>query len=136
MKEVTIEGATYRTGRLNAFAQLFIVKRAAPVLAKLQGLFQGADTGKPETLLGPLGEAIGQLPDESLEYVCNACLDVCQARMAGGGWAPLRQEGALMYDLDLMTLLALTAHTLEDNLAGFFRALPSIAPAGAEAATA
>lgn len=137
MKEVTIEGKTYRIGKLNAFAQMYVVKRAAPVLGKLQGIFQAYDEAKPEALLGPLGDAIGTLPDESLEFVCNACLDVCERRMEGGGWAPMRSEGALMYaDLSLLTLLSLTAHTLQDNLAGFFRALPSLAPAGEEAATA
>lgn len=136
MKEVIIQGTTYRTGKLNAFAQMYIVKRAAPVLGKLQGLLQQADVQRPETLVEPLGEAIGALPDESLEYICNACLDVCECRMAGGGWARVRQNGATMYDLDLLTLLSLTAHTLQDNLAGFFLALPSLAPAGGETATA
>lgn len=137
MKEVIIQGKTYRTGKLNAFAQMYIVKRAAPVLGKLQGLLQQADMEHPESFVGPLGEAIGALPDESLEYICNACLDVCDRRVEGGGWAPLRQNGATMYaDLDLLTLLSLTAHTLQDNLAGFFLALPSIAPGGGETATA
>lgn len=136
MKEVIIQGITYRTGKLNAFAQMYIVKRAAPVLGKLQGLLQQADTARPETLVEPLGCAIGALPDESLEYICNACLDVCECRLAGGGWARVRQNGATMYDLDLLTLLSLTAHTLQDNLAGFFLALPSLAPAGEETATA
>lgn len=137
MKEVTIEGKTYRTGKLNAFAQMYIVKRAAPVLGKLQGLLQQADTQRPESFVGPLGEAIGQLPDESLEYICNACLTVCERRLAGGGWAPVRQDGVIMYgDLTLLTLLSLTAHTLQDNLAEFFLALPSIAPGGGETETA
>lgn len=137
MKEVNIQGRAYRTGKLNAFAQMFIIKRAAPVLGKLQGLLQQADTARPESFVGPLGEAIGQLPDESLEYICNACLTVCDRRVEGGGWAPLRRDGVTMYaDLDLLTLLSLTAHTLQDNLAGFFLALPSIAPGGGETATA
>lgn len=137
MKEVIIQGKTYRIGKLNAFAQMYILKRAAPVLGKLQGLLQLADTAHPESFVGPLGEAIGQLPDESLEYVCNACLDVCQRHVEGGGWAPLRQDGVTMYaDLDLLTLLSLTVHTIKDNLAEFFRALPSIAPGGGETPTA
>lgn len=135
--EVTIQGKDYRIGTLNAFAQMYILKRAAPVLGKLQGIFQGYDESRPEEVLEPLGAAIGLLPDESLEYVCNACLDVCERRLEGGGWAPLRRNGQLMYaDLDLLTLLSLTAHALRANFADFFRALPSLAPAGAETATA
>ncbi len=137
MKEVTIKGVDWRIGTLNAFAQMYIIKRAAPVLSKLQGIFQGYDQTSPEAVLGPLGEAIGQLPDESLEYVCNACLEVCERRVPGGGWAPVRKNGALMFhDLDLLTLLSLTAHTLGDNLASFFRELPSLTQAGAERETA
>lgn len=137
MKEVVIQGVAYRIGTLNAFAQMYIIKRAAPVLGKIQGVFATYDDTRPEALLGPLGEAIGQLPDESLEYVCNACLDVCERRLAGGGWAPVRKNGALMYaDLDLLTLLSLTAHALQDNLTAFFRALPSLAPDGEGTATA
>lgn len=137
MKEVTIRGVEYRIGTLNAFAQMYILKRAAPVLGKLQGVFQGYDKERPEEILEPLGAAIGLLPDESLEYVCNACLDVCERHVDGGGWAPVRKGGALMYaELDLLTLLSLTAHVLQANLADFFRALPSLAPGGAGTATA
>ena len=137
MQEVTILGQCYRTGTLNAFAQMYILKRAAPVLGKLDDLLHKVDDAHPEAMIDPLGEVIAKLPDESLEYVCNACLDVCERRMEGGGFAPLRKNGALMFaDLDLLTLIALTAHTLKDNLAGFFRALPSLAPAGGAKETA
>ena len=133
MKEVSIKGVDWRIGTLNAFAQMYILKRAAPVLGALQGIFLRRDQTGPEAVTGLLGEAIGLLPDESLEYVCNACLDVCERRVQGGGWAPVRKNGALMFaDLDLLTLLSLTAHTLFDNLAGFFRELPSLAPDGAK----
>lgn len=140
MRNVTIRGVEYRIGTLDAFAQMYILKRAAPVLAKLQGIFQSFGSagheGRPEAILSSLCEAIGSLPDESLGYVCNSCLDVCQRRVTGGGWAAVRSNGMLMYkDMDLLTLLSLTAHVLKDNLSDFFRALPSLAEGGAEATT-
>lgn len=135
MKEIEIQGVVYKTGKLNAFAQMYVLKRAAPVLGRLKRLFDGYDAARPETLLEPLCAAIGALPDESLEYVCNAALDVVDMRQPGGGWAPVRNNGRLMFaDLDLLTMLSLTAHVLGDSLSGFFRALPAFAgTAGREA---
>ena len=130
MKEVEIQGVVYKIGKLNAFAQMYVLKRAAPVLGRLKSIFDAAD-GKDADLaavLPPLGAAIGELPDKSLEYVCNAALDVVDMRQDGGGWAPVRSNGRLMYpDMDLLTMLSLTAHVLGDSLSGFFRALPAFA---------
>ena len=107
---------------------MYVLKRAAPVLGRLKSLFDGYDAARPETLLEPLCAAIGELPDESLEYVCNAALDVVDMRQPGGGWAPVRNNGRLMFaDLDLLTMLSLTAQVLGDSLSGFFRALPAFA---------
>ena len=108
------------------------------MLGKLKGIFDAAD-GKNADLtavLTPLGAAIGELPDESLEYVCNAALDVVDMRQSGGGWAPVRSNGRLMYpDMDLLTMLSLTAHVLKDNLTTFFRALPAMQAPGQETKT-
>lgn len=135
-KEVEILGKQYKVGKLSAFQQMYILKRAAPVLGALQSAFSGVDAEAEGTdVLGPLGEVVGALPDESLEYVVNTCLDVADVRQAGGGWAPMRKNGALMFpDIDLLTLLSLTAHVLSENLAGFFNALPSIQRGGAKKA--
>ncbi len=130
MKTVTILGVDYRIGRLNAFAQMYILKRAIPVLGALKGLYDGHDASRPEDVLEPLCAAIGGLPDESLEYVCNAALDVVDVRQPGGGWAPARSGGRLMFpDMSLLTMLSLTAHVISDNLTDFFRALPAFAEA-------
>ncbi|MCQ4861163.1 hypothetical protein NE637_08375 [Desulfovibrio desulfuricans] len=138
MNEVEIQGTVYKIGKLNAFAQMYILKRAAPVLGKLQGVLAAADNkdAKLADVLEPLGAVIGDLPDESLEYVCNAALDVVDMRQAGGGWAPVRSKGQLMYpDMDLLTMLSLTAHVLKDNLTTFFRALPALQAPGQEPKT-
>lgn len=136
--EVEMGGKTYKIGRLNAFAQMYILKRAVPVLGKLQKVLDAAGDNDADltAVLPPLGEAIGALPDESLEYVCNAALDVVDLRQEGGGWAPVRSNGRLMYpDMDLLTMLSLTAHVLQDNLTSFFRALPALQAPGQETKT-
>ena len=57
-------------------------------------------------------------------------------RQDGGGWAPVRSKGQLMYpDMDLLTMLSLTAHVLKDNLTTFFRALPALQAPGQEPKT-
>lgn len=131
MKEVEIQGTAYKIGKLNAFAQMYVLKRAAPVLGKLQSIYQSAgDDATLADVLDPLCAVIGELPDENLEYVCNAALDVVSMKQSGGGWAPMRVNGNLMFpDLDLLTLLSLTVHTISANLSGFFRALPAFTQA-------
>lgn len=132
MKEVEIQGTAYKIGKLNAFAQMYVLKRAAPVLGKLQSIFEsaGGDDANLADVLEPLCAVIGELPDENLEYVCNAALDVVSMQQPGGGWARMRVNGNLMFpDLDLLTLLSLTVHTISANLSGFFRALPAFAQA-------
>lgn len=137
MKEVEIRGKTYRIGKLDAFAQMYVLKRAVPVLGQLKDIFAGYDPDEPasaEKVLPPLSRAVGELPDESLAFVCNAALDVTAIRQPGGGWAQMRRNGQLMYaDLDLLTLLTLTAHALTENLGDFFRALPSFSNEAGEA---
>lgn len=135
-KEIKVLGKDYKVGKLSAFQQMYILKRAAPVLGRLQSAFSGMDAeAEGADVLGPLGEVVGALPDESLDYIVNTCLDVADVKQPGGGWAPMRKNGALMFpDIDLLTLLSLTAHVLADNLAGFFDALPSIQQGGAKKA--
>ena len=102
--------------------QLHVVRRLVPVGAKLAPLAGSADTAGA---LQGLAEVAGNLSDDDVEYVINACLDVTQIR-DGGGFAPLRAQGQTMYPLELATLLQIAARVLQDNLSGFFAALPSV----------
>ena len=95
--QFTIKDKTFDSGRLNAFQQLHVVRRLAPVTERLVALAGSA--GDPEAFLGPLARTVGELPDADVDYILNACLDVT---------------------------LGIAAHVLKDNLSGFFADLPSV----------
>ena len=105
--QFTIKDKTFDSGRLNAFQQLHVVRRLAPVTERL-------------------ARTVGELPDADVDYILNACLDVTQIRQDTGGFARLRVNGVVMFPLDLTMLLGIAAHVLKDNLSGFFADLPSI----------
>mgnify|MGYP000094691481 CR=1 FL=1 len=108
--QFTIKDKTFDSGRLNAFQQLHVVRRLAPVTERLVALAGSA----------------GELPDADVDYILNACLDVTQIRQDTGGFARLRVNGVIMFPLDLTMLLGIAAHVLKDNLSGFFADLPSV----------
>ena len=59
--QFTIKDKTFDSGRLNAFQQLHVVRRLAPVTERLVALAGSA--GDPEAFLGPLARTVGELPD-------------------------------------------------------------------------
>lgn len=122
--QFTIKDKTFDSGRLNAFQQLHVVRRLAPVTERLDGL-AGRRGATPEAFLGPLA-APWASADADVDYILNACLDVTQIRQDTGGFARLRVNGVVMFPLDLTMLLGIAAHVLKDNLSGFFADLPSV----------
>ena len=117
--QFTIKDKTFDSGRLNAFQQLHVVRRLAPVTERLVALAGSA--GDPEAFLGPLARTVGELPDADVDYILNACLDVTQIRQDTGGFGR-----AIADTVDLDMLLGIAAHVLKDNLSGFFADLPSV----------
>ena len=103
--QFTIKDKTFDSGRLNAFQQLHVVRRLAPVTERLVALAGSA--GDPEAFLGPLARTVGELPDADVDYILNACLDVTQIRQDTGGFARLRVNGVVMFPLDLTMLLGI-----------------------------
>ena len=91
--QFTIKDKTFDSGRLNAFQQLHVVRRLAPVTERLVALAGSA--GDPEAFLGPLARTVGELPDADVDYILNACLDVTQIRQDTGGFARLRVNGVM-----------------------------------------
>ena len=133
MKKVEILKHEYEIGKMPAMKQMLILKRMAPVVGPLQAIASNFDDMAPEGTLKAVGDAIAALPDESVEFITSSCLDVCSKKQEGGGYAPIRQNGALMYpDLDLVTILSLCAHALIYNFQDFFHAIPSLGLTGGE----
>ena len=117
MADLTINGAEYVTGKMNAIKQFHVTRRLMPVLGSLASA-NGKDL---VDMLPALAESIGKMPDEDAEYVLFACLDVAR-RKQSNGLAPVRAaNGGLMFDdIDLAAMMQISAAVLQENLGGFF----------------
>ena len=138
MREETINGISYRIGRLNAKQQFNVLRRLGPVFAAAKPaaqlwLSQADDEGaKPLDraalvdnifdAVGPLASALGSLTDETSDYVIGTCLGVVTMNRQGSVWAPVaNRSGQLMFDdMDLATMLRLVMLVLQENLSNFF----------------
>jgi hypothetical protein len=144
MADLEINGVTYRTGKLDAFKQLHVARRIAPLLGKVGPALAGfaaaqapGEGGMPPAppslddlsrLLAPVADALAALPDADCNYVLQTCLSVCQRQLPGqAGWQVVwnAAAGQLQFqDLDLPTMMRLALRVIQDNLSGFFPARP------------
>lgn len=134
--ELTVGKRTYVTGRLDAFKQLHVSRKLAPLVMALQGSLGGL---KPEDFeiakenddaavalfansANPMVEAFSKMPNEDVDYIVGACLDVCQARdPTAGALSPVRVAGKMMFDdVDMAVVMRLTFAVVKENLGDFF----------------
>lgn len=126
MENITIQGAEYRIGTLNARSQFHIVRRLAPFLQALTPAFaEGGDKDKLTAMLPIFGDAISNMSDETADYVIFGLLSVVSKKESSGiGWAPICKNGALMLeDITMALMLTLAGKSLVKNLSGFFSEL-------------
>lgn len=150
--DITINGRNFRTGTLNAFTQLHVSRRLAPLLPKLTALIDGvggADDGLLRALLAgeeqaaekvsandlnallvPLAAAATVLPDADVEFIINACLDVTGVKQAGGAYAPMRTNGLPMFPVSAPEMLGIAFAALKENMTDFFTGLSSLSSLG------
>ncbi|MGE4191787.1 MAG: phage tail assembly chaperone [Pseudodesulfovibrio sp.] len=127
--ELTIKDKSYRVGRMDARRQFHVVRRLTPLLSGLTDL--AALKSDPLAALGPIAETIAAMKDQDADYIIDACLAVTERQQAAGGWAKVMQHGSLMFeDLDMADMLRLAGACLQENLGGFFDALPQPSPPG------
>ena len=138
--DFTINKTVYRSGKLDAFTQLHIVRRLTPCMGKLAGLAGNGvklirdDSGNfvdfegdIEAAVMPLANALTALADEDVEYILNACLAVTERKQPGGAWARLRVGDTTMFDgLTLPMLIQIAYYVIMENLEDFFGELPSL----------
>lgn len=131
--EVTVEGKRYRTGKLDAFKQLHVARRLAPVVSVLGGMANNAKLDEIESLsdlsgvLLPLTKVIAELKDEDCDYVIKNCLVVVEREEAANTWARVMVNGQLMYQtgpnpIGLKEMMRLAAVVIQENLGNFFPA--------------
>lgn len=140
--ELTLGKARYRTGRLNAFQQLHVSRRLAPIfMAQVTGLREAMKD--PETVeslkkstgesphemviaqsLGPVMTAISKMADADVDFILTTCLSVVERDVGSGTWAKvLAPTGQLMYeDITMVDLIQIAAAVVRENCADFMDA--------------
>jgi hypothetical protein len=116
--------------KLDAFKQLDVAMRLAPILAELIPVVKRARTDDAGLLeaLPSIVAAAGKLTDESRRVIIMNCLECVQYKMDGDkGWANVAAGGNLMrQDMQLPMMLMLTWKVLEANLVDFSSALAGL----------
>jgi hypothetical protein len=135
MIEFDIAGNQYRAGKLNAFQQLHVSRKIAPLIpalipvflsvSKMPGRIKDNIMGLGQ-VLQPFADGISSLPDDTLEYVISTCLSVVKRHHADV-WAPVWSQSAksMMFDdiNDMGTMIPLVVRVIQSNLAPFISGL-------------
>jgi hypothetical protein len=148
--EITVSGATYAIGKLDAFKQFHVARRLAPVLASMGGAVEKlsaasagatklvqmqlegsepADSGDAMVaIMSAVAEVIAKMPEDDVNYILHACLGVAK-RKDGDRWARVMNGASMMYqDIDMPAMMQITFVTLRENLSNFFPKLPDEKP--------
>lgn len=133
MTEFEIAGQKYRMGKMNAFMQMHVSRRIAPIIPTLIPIFVkiSNDGGITKDLDGlaavmtPFADGIANMSDEASEYVISNCLSVVQREHANG-WRPVwsNQNKVCMFeDMDLRVLIQICMRVIQDSLGPFIQGL-------------
>ena len=137
--EFEIGGNKYRSGKLNAFAQLHVSRKLAPIIVgmaktakEFRAIFKVGDN-LPEAgtadevqlypAFGPIAEAISKMEEADVNEIVKKCLAVCQRydSKANQWYGVSTGDGHLRYDdIDLRVLIRISVETIKENLGGFF----------------
>jgi hypothetical protein len=75
----------------------------------------------------PFAEALAHMQDEEVDYILDKCLAVLLRKQAGDtGWAKVwspQAQKVMFDDIELPTMLKLTARVIIDRIVPFFPAL-------------
>jgi len=147
MIEFELQGNQYRAGKLDAFAQLHVSRRIAPLIPALIPVFvRVAKGGLTKDLAGlaeiikPFADGLAAMDDESAEFVITTCLSVVKRQATGNNWAPVWSKSgkcSMFDDIDLGAMIPLVVRVIQDSLGPFIQGmLTSQTPALVEVAAA
>lgn len=127
-----VGGQKYQSGKMDAFAQLHVMRKLAPVFAAMGSLSSvaaafsapnGEDgSEKAGKILPLLAEAVSSMSEEDFNSVLSKCCAVTSRKVGEAGYAPIwnGQAGRLMYgDIAGLDLLQIVAAVISDNLGNF-----------------
>lgn len=142
-----IRGKEYDFKRLDAFAQLYIGKRIAPICGSLLGIFRKCasvddvtkefkvDQEKFFGSLEEIGMALSELSDENLTFVIVNLLKAVRRKDVGGMMSPVVSSDQIMFkDIseNLPTMIELAGRALIANGGDFFEMLLSKSKDGSQ----
>jgi hypothetical protein len=137
MAEFEVDGVKYRSRKLNAFEQIHVFRKLAPILGSASSMIEALRPHDGATLdidmgaLMPLIDAIAGMPEDDVNFVLKKCLSVVQRAQptaAGEGWADVWSAGAdrpMFDDIDAVVLIRISIAVIQDNIGNFSSALPS-----------
>lgn len=140
-RDFEIGGKQFRLSKINALKQFHVVRRIAPILAKLAPIMAeaAANQGKIDALpeaeklkefakfASPIMEGLSELSDQDSEFVLMSLLGSAEIQQSAGNWAKIANGTMLMIqDLELPVMLNVAGRALMYNLSGFFAVLPQV----------
>lgn len=131
MAEFEVSDIRYKTRNMDAFTQLHVARRLGPIFGGLGDSYKKfiASGNDPLVVIEPIANAVAALRDEDVNYIVNACLDICQREQKGAGasvWANVRGSNGLMFeDIDMAQMIQICWFVLQDALGRFIPALPA-----------
>lgn len=139
--EFEIAGQSYRAGKLNAFQQLHLSRKIAPLLPKVLPALTKMGSGQNDLAalgeaLEPVAAALAGMPDADCEYVFGACLGAVLRKQQNNSWAAVwnQDKKALMFDdIDLSVMTQIVVKIVQDSLGPFMQGLLAKAQAGSPA---
>lgn len=131
--EFTIGEKQFRAGKLDAFKQLHVSRRIAPIIPPLIPIFvkvaKDGDLTKDiegfAAVLEPFAEGLAGMSDADTEYVFGTCLSVVK-RQVGTNWTPVwnAQANVCMFDdIDLGEMIQIVIKVVQDSLGNFINGL-------------
>lgn len=133
MFEFQVGGVSYRAAKLNAFQQLHVSRRLAPIVPKivpaLLHALSGADTESVLEAMDPAAVALATMPEADVDYVFHTTLSLVQRQQQVGinsTFTPVWNASAraLQFeDIDLAAMTQIVFQVLKDSLGPFMGGL-------------
>lgn len=126
--EFSVNGAAYKAAPMDARKQLHVARRLASVFkiddaAAVKAAEKGGDAAAIIAAINGFFDSLAAQSDETVDYIIDACLDTV-SRKSGRTFAPVRVNGAQMFDLTLFEVGYIVYKVIEANVGGFFASLP------------